>query len=78
MKSHLNSFLHTTRCVSLDEVSYNGDMDFCIAIRTIVLHNQIAYIQGGAGIVADSNPEKEYLETLDKVSALKSTLEIAR
>jgi anthranilate synthase component 1 len=57
---------------------YNGDMDFCIAIRTIMMHNKIAYLQGGAGIVADSNPEKEYVETLDKMSALKSTLEIAQ
>lgn len=57
---------------------YNGDMDFCIAIRTIMMHNKIAYFQGGAGIVADSNPEKEYVETLDKMSALKSTLEIAQ
>lgn len=58
--------------------SFNGDMDFCIAIRTIVLQNQIAYIQGGAGIVADSVPEREYRETLDKISALQSALEIAR
>ncbi len=50
--------------------SFSGDMDFCIAIRTIVLKGHIAYVQAGAGIVYDSIPEKEYFETLNKAKAL--------
>lgn len=50
--------------------SYNGDMDVCIAIRTIVLKAQKAYIQAGAGIVYDSVPEKEYREIVNKAKAL--------
>ncbi|MDO5708271.1 MAG: anthranilate synthase component I [Andreesenia angusta] len=49
---------------------YSGDMDVCIAIRTIVLKDEIAYIQAGAGIVHDSVPEKEYQETVNKAKAL--------
>lgn len=49
---------------------YSGDMDMCIAIRTIVLKDEIAYIQAGAGIVIDSVPEKEYEETVNKGKAL--------
>ncbi|MBU1075776.1 MAG: chorismate-binding protein [Spirochaetes bacterium] len=50
--------------------SFNGDMDFCIAIRTIIKKGNTVYIQAGAGIVADSIPEKEYEETLNKAKAL--------
>ena len=50
--------------------SFNGDIDFCIAIRTIVKKAQYAYIQAGAGIVADSIPENEYKETINKARAL--------
>ncbi len=49
---------------------YDGNMDMCIAIRTIVMKNRRCYIQAGAGIVADSNPRREYLETLNKANAL--------
>jgi len=56
---------------------FEGNMDFCIAIRTIIIHEGIAFIQGGAGIVADSIPEREYYETLHKMEALKRALEIA-
>lgn len=49
---------------------YSGDMDVCIAIRTVVLKNGKAYIQAGAGIVYDSVPEKEYMETVNKARAL--------
>lgn len=49
---------------------YSGDMDMCIAIRTIVLKDEIAYVQAGAGIVIDSIPEKEYEETVNKGKAL--------
>lgn len=54
--------------------SYNGDMDMCIAIRTILFKCQRAYIQAGAGIVYDSVPELEYQETLNKAMALKEVL----
>ena len=48
---------------------FSGNLDTCIIIRTIVIYNDIAYIQAGAGIVADSVPEKEYQETLNKAKA---------
>lgn len=51
-------------------VSFIGNLDLCIAIRTIVIKDGKAYIQAGAGIVADSDPEREYRETLDKARAL--------
>lgn len=50
--------------------SYNGNMDTCIGIRTLVLKDKNAYIQAGAGIVYDSNPEEEYQESLNKAKAL--------
>ena len=54
--------------------SYGGDMDTCIAIRTIIFKNDFAYVQGGAGIVYDSIPENEYTETLNKTMALREVL----
>jgi anthranilate synthase component 1 len=54
--------------------AYTGNMDMCIAIRTIVFKGQKAYIQAGAGIVYDSIPELEYQETLNKAMALKEVL----
>lgn len=51
-------------------LSASGDMDFAIAIRTMILKNQRAYVQAGAGIVYDSLAENEYLETLNKAKAL--------
>ncbi|NLZ49450.1 MAG: anthranilate synthase component I [Clostridiales bacterium] len=56
---------------ALGYFSYDGNMDFCIAIRTIVFKNKIAYIQAGAGIVHDSDPVKEYRETINKAKALR-------
>jgi anthranilate synthase component 1 len=47
-----------------------GNLDSCIAIRTMVLHKNRAYLQAGAGIVADSDPESEYQECMNKASAL--------
>jgi len=55
----------------------SGDMDWCISIRTIVWNNGEYYLQAGAGIVADSQPEREYQETIDKITALKRAIEIA-
>lgn len=51
-------------------LSNNGDCDFALAIRTMILHKEQAYVQAGAGIVFDSVPESEYLETLQKAKAL--------
>jgi anthranilate synthase component 1 len=51
-------------------LSYAGNMDTCIAIRTIVMQGDTVYVQAGAGIVADSDPAREYHETLDKAQAL--------
>jgi anthranilate synthase component 1 len=58
-------------------VDFSGNMDTCIALRTLVLKGQTAYLQAGAGIVADSVPEKEYEETLNKAKGLLRALEIA-
>ena len=55
-----------------------GNLDSCIAIRTMVLHGDRAYVQAGAGIVADSDPEKEYQECMNKASALLRACENAR
>jgi anthranilate synthase component 1 len=55
----------------------NGEMDFCIALRTGVLKDQTLYIQAGGGVVYDSDPEAEYQETVDKSNALKRAAEEA-
>ena len=49
--------------------SFSGNLDSCITIRTIVVTGGKAYVQAGAGIVADSNPQKEYTETVNKAKA---------
>jgi anthranilate synthase component 1 len=49
-------------------------MDMCIAIRTMIIHKDKVYMQAGAGIVADSDPLKEYEETKNKVRALLKAL----
>lgn len=56
---------------------YSGNMDTCISIRTLVLENGVAKIQAGAGIVADSVPEKEFEETVNKAKVLLKAVEIA-
>ena len=56
---------------------FSGNMDFCIAIRTFVLKDQDLWIQAGAGIVADSDPKKEYEETINKAMGLRRALELA-
>ena len=58
-------------------IDYSGNLDVCIAIRTLVLENGAAEIQSGAGIVADSVPALEYEETVNKAKALLRTIEIA-
>jgi len=61
---------------SIGYLSNAGDMDLNIIIRTFVVKDGIAHIQVGAGIVADSVPEHEYYETLQKAEALKKALEM--
>ena len=54
--------------------SANGEFDTCIALRTAVAKNRKFYVQAGAGIVADSNPIKEFEETVNKAKALMDAL----
>jgi anthranilate synthase component 1 len=55
----------------------DGDLDTCIAIRTIVLHDGVAHLQAGAGIVADSEPRAEHEECLRKLAALETAITLA-
>jgi len=57
--------------------SFSGNLDSCITIRTIVVKKKTAYIQAGAGIVADSKPDLEYKETENKARALVHAIEMA-
>jgi anthranilate synthase component 1 len=57
---------------------FAGNLDSCIAIRTMLMKGKKAYIQAGAGIVADSVPESEYQECLNKTQALVRAVELAR
>ncbi len=56
---------------------FSGNMDFCITIRTFVMRENDLWVQAGAGIVADSVPEKEYEETVNKSMALRRAVELA-
>lgn len=70
----------TARNVYAGTVAYlgfDGNIDSCIAIRTILVKNNKAYVQAGAGIVADSVPELEYKETINKASALIKSIKLA-
>jgi anthranilate synthase component I len=58
-------------------IGFDGAMDTCIAIRTLVLKDGVAYAQAGGGIVADSEPEAEYQETENKLGAVLRALEEA-
>lgn len=51
-------------------IDFTGNLDTCIAIRTAVINGKKAYVQAGAGIVADSNPISEYEECLNKAAAV--------
>jgi anthranilate synthase component 1 len=53
-------------------------MDTCIALRTVVLKDNTAYVQAGAGIVADSVPAMEYQETLNKARGLLKAIEVTK
>jgi anthranilate synthase component 1 len=59
-------------------LDFAGNLDFCITIRTVVIEKGRAYVQAGAGIVADSNPAAEYEETRDKARAVIRALELAQ
>ncbi len=59
-------------------LDFAGNLDFCIAIRTIAMRDGTAHVQAGAGIVADSKPAAEYEETRDKARALIQALEMAQ
>jgi anthranilate synthase component 1 len=58
-------------------IDFSGNMDTCIALRTLVLKGQTAYLQAGAGIVADSVPANEFEETMNKARGLLRALEMA-
>ena len=62
---------------SVGYFSFSGNMDMCITIRTIIFKNKKAYVQAGAGIVADSEPEKEYMETVNKAQGMFKAIEMA-
>ena len=58
-------------------LSYGGDLDTCICIRTVIVQDGVAHVQAGAGIVADSVPAKEYAETQNKAAALLRAIDLA-
>jgi anthranilate synthase component 1 len=53
------------------------ELDTCIAIRTLVLRDGVAYLQAGGGIVIDSDPSEEHQECLNKLGALEAAIELA-
>ena len=57
--------------------AFSGNLDACITIRTLIVKGKTAYLQAGAGIVADSIPEKEYAETKNKAKALMEAIKLA-
>jgi anthranilate synthase component 1 len=57
--------------------SYSGNMDTCITIRTLIVKDGKVYVQAGAGIVADSEPEKEYIETMNKAKGMMTAVDMA-
>ena len=62
---------------NLKNISFNGNFDSCITIRTGVFKDGKAYIQAGGGIVYDSIPENEYQESINKASAVLRAIEEA-
>ena len=55
--------------------SPNNEFDTCIALRTALIKKDKIYVQAGAGVVADSKPDKEYMETVNKAKALMSAVD---
>ena len=77
----IDRFEHTRRGPYAGAVAYfsfNGNLDSCITIRTVTLANDRAYVQAGAGIVYDSDPATEYVETENKSMALRRAIALAR
>ena len=62
-------------CGALGYIGFDGDMDTSVAIRTMVVRDRMAFFHAGGGVVADSEPEAEYFETLDKAAGLIAALE---
>lgn len=62
---------------AVGHVGFNGDLDTCIALRTMVVKDGVAYAQAAAGVVADSTPEYEYNESKNKAAALLRAVELA-
>jgi anthranilate synthase component 1 len=62
---------------SLGYVSFGGNLDMAITLRTVVVAEGTAYVQAGCGVVADSRPEREYEETLEKAGAMFKAIEMA-
>jgi anthranilate synthase component 1 len=62
---------------SLGYVSFGGNLDMAITLRTVVVAEGIAHVQAGAGVVADSRPEREFEETLEKAGAMFKAIEMA-
>ncbi len=59
-------------------IGFSGNMDTCITIRTMIIRDDDLFLQAGAGIVADSDPEREYVETLNKAKGMLKAIEITR
>ena len=62
---------------AVGHIGFDNDMDLAIAIRTAVIKNQQLYVQAGAGIVADSDPESEWQETQNKMRAVLQAATLA-
>ncbi|HSS73637.1 MAG TPA: anthranilate synthase component I family protein [Gaiellaceae bacterium] len=75
--SELEGYRRGPYAGAVGHVQPNGDLDTCIAIRTIVLHDGVAHLQAGAGIVADSDPRAEHEECLHKLAALETAITLA-
>jgi anthranilate synthase component 1 len=77
----INELEKSKRCAYAGAVGYfgfDGSLDSCIALRTCVLKNNKAYVQAGAGVVADSDPTYEYNETVNKARGMMRALQRAK
>jgi anthranilate synthase component 1 len=77
----INELENSKRCTYAGAVGYfnfNGDLDSCIALRTVLLKDGKAYVQAGGGVVADSTPEGEYQESVNKAMAAMRAIDRAR
>jgi len=58
-------------------LDFSGNLEMCIVIRTMEIRDNVAYFQAGAGIVADSVPEREFEETVHKSNAIRAAIKLA-